>query len=384
MLHLSTDLPRKLAAGTRHWFLKRRDDLLASPDFHRRVLRYPFGRWVARRRARELFDIAAGFVYSQVLTTCVELDLFERLAIGPLTTLDLAIACDIPEEAMQRFLAAATELRLLQRGDSDQWRLGELGAASLGNPGIAAMSTHNRLLYQDLIDPVSILQNRSQTQLGDYWAYASKPGYSESSNAARYSELMARSQSFVADDVLAQCPLWGRRQLMDVGGGSGLFAAEALSRFPDLRARVFDLPEVAKLASQRFQNAGMSDRAEAIGGDMFGAEMPAGADVVSLIRILHDHDDEQVMRLLRAVRSAISSDGLLLVAEPMAQTASAPGVGAYFELYLWAMRSGRPRSFDEIRRMLEAAGFADIQERPTFQPLLVRVLTARPGEVEAA
>jgi demethylspheroidene O-methyltransferase len=86
------------------------------------------------------------------------------------------------------------------------------------------------------------------------------------------------------------------------------------------------------------------------------------------------------MALLRAAREAISADGLLLIAEPMAQTAAAPGVEAYFHLYLWAMRSGRPRRAGRIRQMLEAAGFADVQERSTYQPLLVRVLTARPAQ----
>ena len=112
---------------------------------------------------------------------------------------------------------------------------------------------------------------------------------------------------------------------------------------------------------------------------MFNDPLPNGADVISLVRILHDHDDESVMRLLRAARRAITSDGLLLVAEPMAEPGAAPGVGAYFHLYLWAMRRGRPRSAQRIQQMLEAAGFADVRERCTYQPLLVRVLTARPA-----
>lgn len=367
--------------ASRDWLLVRRDKLLASPVFHQRVLRSRLGRWIARRRAKELFDMAAGFVYSQVLSTCVELDLFERVSPGALSTQDLAIACDVPEDAMQRLLLAAQELRLLQRNEDGLWRLGELGAATRGNPGIASMAMHNRLLYQDLLEPLNLLRDRKSSSLGGFWAYAGQPGHSEAANAARYSELMAQSQSFVADDVLSHVPLWGKRHLVDVGGGSGVFAAEALSRFEDLRATVFDLPDVASLAEHRFAEPRLGGRGNAVGGDMFHGQLPSGADVISLIRILHDHDDEPVMQLLRAVRKAMSSDGLLLLAEPMAQTRAAPGVGAYFEMYLWAMRSGRPRSIEELRGMLEAAGFADIRERPSFQPLLVRILTARPGQI---
>jgi len=192
---------------------------------------------------------------------------------------------------------------------------------------------------------------------------------------------MARSQSFVADDVLAHCSLHGGRHLLDVGGGRGVFAAEAMRRFRGLQATVFDLPDGAHLATQRFVSEGFAQSGRAVGGNMFADPLPENADVVSLIRILHDHDDEPVMQLLYAARRAISPDGLLVIAEPMAETSAAPGVGAYFHLYLWAMRSGRPRSAKRIRQMLEAAGFADVREKRTYQPLLVRVITARPGAV---
>ena len=360
-----------------------RDRLLGDPAFHRRALRFAPARWIARRKARRLFDITAGFVYSQVLAACVALDLFERLAAGPASTAVLAEEYDLPREALERLLDAAAELHLLQRVAPGTWRLGELGAASRGSPGIAAMVQHHHLLYADLADPLALLRDRTASRLGDYWHYAARPGQSERETARQYSDLMARSQSFVADDVLAQVPLWGRHHLVDVGGGSGVFASEALARFPDLRATVFDLPDVAALARQRFANAGLAGRGDAVAGDMFSDPLPAGADVISLVRILHDHDDDAVVRLLAAVRRAIRSDGLLVVAEPMAGTRSAPGVGAYFSLYLWAMRSGRPRSRARLGELLEAAGFADVRERRSFQPLLVRVLTARPAAADA-
>ncbi len=190
---------------------------------------------------------------------------------------------------------------------------------------------------------------------------------------------MAQSQSFVADDVLSHVALWGRKHLLDIGGGSGVFATEALERFPDLSATVFDLPEVAALAEERFERAGYGDRGSAVPGNMFADTLPTDADVISLVRILHDHDDEPVRTLLRAARAAIRPDGLLIVAEPMADTSGAGGVGAYFHMYLWAMRSGRPRTAEELTGLLEEAGFADIREQRSYQPLLVRVLTARPA-----
>ena len=60
-----------------------RDRLLANPAFHRAASGFVLTRPIAHKRARELFDLVAGFVYSQVLAACVKLDLFSKLAQGP-------------------------------------------------------------------------------------------------------------------------------------------------------------------------------------------------------------------------------------------------------------------------------------------------------------
>jgi demethylspheroidene O-methyltransferase len=63
------------------------------------------------------------------------------------------------------------------------------------------------------------------------------------------------------------------------------------------------------------------------------------------VRVVHDHDDERVLALLRAVRAALPPGGTLLLAEPMAGTPGAQAMGdAYFGFYLLAMGSGRPRT----------------------------------------
>ncbi len=61
----------------------------------------------------------------------------------------------------------------------------------------------------------------------------------------------------------------------------------------------------------------------------------------------------------------------------MAGTPGAEPVGdAYFGFYLMAMGSGRPRTSDELSRMVRDAGFASVREHGTRRPLLARVLVA--------
>ena len=95
-----------------------RNRLIADPAFQRRAASLPFVRAIAARRARALFDICAGFVYSQVLLACVRLSLFEKLADGPLEPDALADELDLPREAADRrgthFQAGELRLQVAQ------------------------------------------------------------------------------------------------------------------------------------------------------------------------------------------------------------------------------------------------------------------------------
>lgn len=357
-----------------------RDGLLASPRFQRWAAAFPPTRPIARRRARELFDLCAGFVYSQVLSACVELDLFERLAHGPRTGPALARDCDLPEPAALRLFDAAVSLRLLGRRRDGRYALGPLGAALRGNPGVAAMVRHHRLLYADLADPLALLRGqRAGTALGEYWAYATeeRPAGTAAERVADYSELMSASQPFVAAEVLGAYPLKRHRRLLDVGGGQGTFLIAAGRRWPHLELALFDLPAVAERARGRFDEAGLGARATVTGGDFLADPLPRGADVVSLVRVIHDHDDAAAARILARAREALEPGGRLLLAEPMAGTRGAEPAGdAYFGLYLFAMRSGRPRTFAELESMLREAGFTGVRALRTHVPLLTRVVIA--------
>jgi len=150
---------------------------------------------------------------------------------------------------------------------------------------------------------------------------------------------------------------------------------------PRLRCQLFDLPAVAEQASERFRNAGLSSRAVAIGGSFLDSELPRGADIVSLVRVIHDHDDHNVMILLRAIHRALPADGTLLIAEPISGVRGSEPIGdAYFAFYLMAMGSGRPRSFAQLRDMLLEAGFAEVALRPAAMPMLTSIVTARPRQ----
>ncbi len=369
-----------MPASWRDRFRAWREGLTASPGFRRWAAAFPLTRPLARRRARALFDLCAGFIYSQILLACVRLRLFDLLREGPQAESALAARMDLPAEGASRLLRGAAALELVALRDDGRWALGPLGAAMIDNPGIAAMVEHHAMLYADLTDPVALLRRpRGGNALSGYWAYAGAdaPGELQRDRTADYTALMAASQPMVAEEVIAAYDFRRHRCLLDVGGGSGAFLAAVAAATPDLRLMLFDLPAVAQQGRERFARLRLEARATAFGGDFAQDPLPSGADLVSLVRVLHDHDDEVVMGLLRSVRAALPAGGRLLVAEPMAGTPGAEPAGdAYFGIYLLAMGRGRPRRAEELQGMLRAAGFAQSRLLPTRTPLLTRVLVA--------
>jgi len=352
--------------------------MVASPRFRRWAAAFPLTRPIARRRTRALFDLCAGFVYSQVLQACVELRLFDVLAQGPMTSAALSARLALPLDRTQRLLLAATSLKLLRRR-GDRFGLGPLGAAMVGNAGVTAMVLHHRELYADLADPVALLKGQAgPTGLSRYWAYSGNADATGLSNSqvTAYTALMAASQPLVADEVLAAYSLNQHRVLMDVGGGNGAFL-QAAARAPNLRLVLFDLPPVAEQGRVTLASAGLASRSVVIGGDFLADPLPDGADVVSLIRVVHDHDDPAAIQILRAVHKALPPGGTVLLAEPMAATPGAEPIGdAYFAFYLLAMGRGRARTEAELSGLLQAAGFTQVRRWSTHTPLLVSVMTA--------
>jgi demethylspheroidene O-methyltransferase len=391
MTDLSLAAPRegtrvKIKSRLRGWLARcrwRGNQLIASEAFQRRAMRLPGGRFIGRRKARRLFDLCSGFTYSQVLYACVKLELFEKLREGPVVLADLVISTGLECSYLERLLAAAQALDLCLRHD-DQIGLGSQGAALLGNDGVRAMIEHHPLLYRDLVDPLSLLAPDADrpTNLADFWSYAGSQGTEPGDAATRqfpadagfkpnqdYSQLMSRSQKFISVQLLAAYDFAAHEKILDVGGGQGAFARSLLQRHRNICVTLFDLPAVVP-------RSGETDRLQVVPGNFFESELPEGADLLTLVRIVHDHDLPEVRRLLAACHRAVASGGRLMIAEPMAGDHGAGGVEAYFGCYFLAMGQGRLRSFAELRGLVEAAGFRHVTEVPVQIPMLVRVLVA--------
>lgn len=354
-----------------------RNQMIASPRFQAFAADFPLTRPIARARSKALFDLIAGFTYSQTLAACLDLGLFERLAREPASLEILAQELEFEPKNLERLLKAAVSIDLLETSSSGVYDLGIHGAALRGNPYVVGFIRHHALLYEDLLEPIGLLRGRPDTALSRYWAYA---GEGQNSPAARtqvadYTALMAASQQAVAREILALHDFSDARHLIDVGGSNGTFIAAAAARYPNLRFTLFDLPAVAEIAAETFEKHGISGRATIAAGSFLTDELPKGADIATLIRVLHDHDDDSALAILTAVCRILPKGGCLILAEPLSGAPdTAPIMDAYFGLYFAAMGQGKTRTQAEIAKIGRKAGFSKISSPKSRMPLLTSVM----------
>lgn len=241
------------------------------------------------------------------------------------------------------------------------------------------MVEHNALLYTDLADPVALLRGvRPRDGLARYWPYAADGERAVANfDVAGYSRLMTSSQSLIANEIIDAYDFSQHKIILDVGGGEGAFLEAVSRRAPKLKLLLFDLPPVVERAKRRFALGGIASRASTVSGDFIINDLPQGADIVSLVRVLHDQDDVRAAALLRKVKRALPPEGVLLIAEHLAGTRGFEAMGdAYFGFYLLAKGRGQPRNIAEITALLNAAGFSKIRLMPTRAQLQTSVVVA--------
>jgi acetylserotonin N-methyltransferase len=160
--------------------------------------------------------------------------------------------------------------------------------------------------------------------------------------------------------------LGGRRRLLDIAGGSGIYACALAAHWSDLRASVFEKPPVDRIAARAIAARGFSDRVDVVVGDMLKDPLPSGYDVHLLSNVVHDWDIPIVRQLLRASARALSSGGLLIVHDAYLNSEkSGPLEIAAYSVLIMHVTQGRCYSTREMETLLGDAGFESMRHVPS-------------------
>jgi len=187
---------------------------------------------------------------------------------------------------------------------------------------------------------------------------------------AAFDSAMAAIADQIADAVLAAYDFAPHRTIVDVGGGQGAFITKILEAHPHLHGTLFDQPHVTRRASSRLHQSAVADRCEVIGGDFFRS-VPANADAYMLKWILHDWPDDEAIAILKTCRSAIQSDGRLIVMEYLIDEPNVGLEGKLMDLNMMVITGGVERTREEYAAIFGAAGVRIRRVVPTATPIAV-------------
>lgn len=223
------------------------------------------------------------------------------------------------------------------------------------------------------------LKNRPQTLEFLQVLQTGKPANWSSSHASAWAASM-ETEPFASEFTAAmdcrgvvlgaalakQLDLSGHQALLDVAGGSGIYACAIAARHPHMRAAVLERPPVDRIAGASIARRGLQERVGVIAGDMFEEEWPVGFDVILLSNVLHDWDDPVAEALLAKASRALPTGGLLLIHDAFLDARkTGPLPVALYSALLMHSTEGRCFSVAEMRTWLERYGLDWSGHHPT-------------------
>jgi hypothetical protein len=323
-----------------------------------------------------IFEAFRGNFGTELLTAAVaHFRVFERLAGGPLTFAQLRDQLGLAERPAVVLLTALRAFGLVAEDPPGKLNLSELAGEHLLPGGPFDVSDYIGLAADSpgVLAMVERLKGNRPAGAGPQEsgaAFIYRDGLEsamEKEDAARRLTLALAGRSRNIAPVLAErVPLDHVRVLLDVGGGTGLYSVACLQRHPQLRAVVWDRPEVLKVAAEIAQVHGLAGRLECRPGDMFTDPVPR-ADVVLLSNVLHDWDVPECQLLVGRCAQALPSGGRLLIHDVFLNDAlDGPLPVALYSAALFCLTEGRAYSAAEYRAWLTGAGLTPARVVPTL------------------
>ncbi len=306
----------------------------------------------------QLHHMATGYRDTQSLYVVAKLGIPDLLAGGPKTAEELARKVGVQPRPLFRVMRT-----LAARGVFTQDAHDRFGLTSLGQPLRSdhretvrhSVIMHGELHYRaagELLHTVRTGETAFDHLYGKgmFAYFEDHPEDSETFNRAMSDSAGVWSSPIEGFDFR------GHKVLVDVGGGRGTLLASLLTKNPNLRGVLYDLPQGVTDAGEYLASRGVADRVDIRTGDAF-REIPKGGDVYIFSRVLHDWPDDKARLLLANARRAMRAGGVLLLWEAVVPEGDTPSATKNIDLVMLFLLGGAERTEAEWREMLAATGF---------------------------
>ena len=307
-------------------------------------------------------ELASSFQKSRILLSGFELDIFTNIDEAGITSNQISNNLHLDKHGCERLLNALVSLGFLRKQNDLFFNTEEsftfLSKISPGYLGGLMHSNHLWNTWSNLTRVVrtGVSANPSEiNERGEDWL-------------SPFINAMHERAKTQAPQQLSNIDLTGIKSILDIGGGSGAYSMEFVSKKPEIEATVFDLPNVVPLTKKFIDKEGFSDKIKTHPGDYTTDDLPEGFDLVFLSGIIHSNSLEINQNLIKKCYYSLNNNGRIVIQDwIMNNDRTYPTAGAVFAInMLVGTEAGDCFTEPEVTKMLKAAGFKNIS-RKEFQ-----------------
>ncbi|MEE6179169.1 methyltransferase [Mycobacterium sp. 050134] len=311
---------------------------------------------------------------AQAITVAADLRIADALDDEPLGLDQLAARVGADPDALSRLLRALISRGIFRRHRDGRYGLTPLAATLRweARDSVAGMARlvgapEMREHWSHCIDAVrtgEAVVPKLRGMDGFEWL-AGQPELSELFDAA-----MTNLSELAVDAVTAAYDFADYRTIVDVAGGHGRLLAGILAKNPTATGILFDLPHVVAGAEPLLSNHFVAERVRILEGSFFDA-VPEGGELYVLKNIIHDWPDDKAQQILKTLRASTRTGTTVLLVECVIPPHDRDSVAKWTDLEMLVVNTGRERTGDEYRDLLEKTDFQMTRIVPTPSPFSI-------------
>ena len=309
----------------------------------------------------ELYSMVNGFQKSRVILTAFELEIFTLLSNSRKSAKEIAISQDIDPDAVEQLMNVLCAFELLEKknGKFSNLPIAEKFLVK-GKPDFLSRVNHSINLWDSWSSLTQVVKSgivTHQTQIIE----------KEDDWLKNFIGAMHNRAKKTAPDIVQKIDIEGVNSLLDLGGGSGVFAMAFKARKDELKATVFDLPNVIPLTKDYIKKEGFEGKINTITGDYLKDDIGGSYDLIFLSAIIHSNSFEENQKLILKCATALNPGGRILIDDfIMNENKTGPVRGAIFAInMLVGTKSGTTYSEGEIKTWFDKANIRFISNNQT-------------------
>jgi hypothetical protein len=303
-----------------------------------------------------------------MLYVTAKLGLADLIAAGTNTAKALATKTKTHERSMHRLLRSLGCIGIVEQLDGGVVKLTELGATLRADHPGKARSTVLMVAGDWMWKAFEELEYSVETGKPAMEKVFGMPAFDYLSKhpdqVSIFSEAMVGIHGQEPPAVAEAYDFSGFGTVVDVGGATGNMLAAILSKYPQPKGLLYDLPHVIKDAPAFLATKGVADRVRIESGSFFD-RVPSGGDAYVLSHIIHDWSAGQCLTILENCRRAMKPGAKLLIVEMVLPEGNEPHPGKMLDLVMLTVPGGEERTPSEYRELLGKAGFRMTRVVPT-------------------